>query len=151
PDALLPHPQRATYAELTVPLQESGQHDVHDPYPAHEQGDRGQGDHHDPEAAPRLLLLGQQLRGHDHAEVAALAARHVQDAAPDLRRLQAVHVRPQLEVEPADLVLDTAPRLLEAEDHGLDRRIAVVVRVLGGEADHVGVAAELRSGDPDDA
>ena len=73
--------QRAADADLARPLQDAGQHDVHDPDAADQQRDRRERDHDDFEDALRPPLLGQQFGRNDHREVAACC-----DATPSGRR-----------------------------------------------------------------
>ena len=79
----------------------------------------------------RALLLGQQFRGNDDAEVVRRVVRLVQDAANDLRGREAVERRIEFQIDAVDLIFDFAHGVLEAEEHGIERNIDEVIDVLG--------------------
>ena len=142
---------RATDADLLRPLENAGEHDVHDADPADQQRDRGDRDHHHLEDPLRAALLRQQLGGHHDAEVPGLLVRVVEQAADDARGGNGLVGRGQLQVDAVDLVPPLALRVLQAEDGRGERRVDDVVAILGRQAARFVLRRELRAGDADDA
>ena len=70
-----PRADRPAHADLARPLEDAGEHDVHDADAADEQRDRRDRDHHQLEDPLRAALLGQQLGRHDQREVVGAVVR----------------------------------------------------------------------------
>src|SRR5262245_790700 len=74
---------RAAHAYFAGALHHAGEHDVHDADAAHEERNRGDGDHHEQEQPARLLLLREELGRHDDREVARVPVVQVEEAADE--------------------------------------------------------------------
>jgi hypothetical protein len=68
-------PQRAADSDLTSPLGDGRQHDVHNPDAADQQRDRGDQAHHQHEHQPRDASLFQKFLGHHDRDVLAVPFR----------------------------------------------------------------------------
>ena len=95
---------RAPHADLMRPLEDAGQHDVHDADPAHEQRNRCDRNHDHFEDVLRPFLFGKQFGGNDHAEVVLISMRRIQNTAHNVANDADVCSRVELKINAVNFI-----------------------------------------------
>src|SRR5262249_31815079 len=123
---------RAADADFAGALQDRGEHDIHDADAAHQQGDRGDGDHHVGEDRLGALLLREQ-RGRDgDRKVLHVVVVRIQNRGHHLGGLDAVSGGAQAHVDTVQLVLHILALVPESVLHGIERDVDDVIDIEHG-------------------
>ncbi len=106
---------------------------VHDPDATNQQTN-GRNRHHDQvKDVLRPLLLRQQFRWRDHAEVAGITMGNIKQRANNVRRGHGIKRGAQLQIDAVDFVLHVAAAVFQAKHGGIERNVNQIVQILRGQ------------------